>query len=141
AKGPAAAQAPAPSAPSAAARGPAPAPPVELELEEPVDPATAPAAPFDAVPASGEPTPDDGAQGEPILATELAPQDGGAGDAAGARFTAEEAAVLGALERLAAGHHAEPDILKPAQAMAALVRLLVRKGIVSEREFLDELKK
>jgi hypothetical protein len=55
-------------------------------------------------------------------------------------LTFEEVAILDALERLAGGHHAEPDIVKPAQAMAALVRLLIRKRIVTEQEFLDELR-
>ena len=47
--------------------------------------------------------------------------------------------MLAALERLAGGAHAEPEILKPAQAMAALARLLLRKGVITERELLDEL--
>jgi type II secretion system (T2SS) protein E len=136
--------APPPSAPSAAHAAPrvappAPARPVELELEEPVDPSTAAAAPFAA---ASEAAPADASQGEPILATELAPREASGPDAPAATpFTPEEVAILDALERLAAGHHAEPDILKPAQAMAALVRLLVRRRIISEREFLDELRR
>ncbi len=31
--------------------------------------------------------------------------------------------------------------MKPAQAMAAMIRLLLRKRIVTEQEFLDELSK
>ncbi len=50
-------------------------------------------------------------------------------------------AVLDALDRLAGGAHAEPELLRPAQAMAAVIRLLIRRGIVSEREFLDELRR
>jgi hypothetical protein len=54
-------------------------------------------------------------------------------------LTPREAAILAALERLAGGAHAEPELLKPAQAMAALARVLLRKGIVTQRELLDEL--
>ena len=49
--------------------------------------------------------------------------------------------MLEALDRLASGAHAEPEILKPAQAMAAVIRLLIRHGIVTEQEFLDELRR
>jgi hypothetical protein len=56
-------------------------------------------------------------------------------------FTERDRAVLEALDRLAGGAHAEPELLRPAQAMAAIIRLLIRRGIVSEREFLDELRR
>ena len=49
--------------------------------------------------------------------------------------------MLEALDRLAGGAHAEPELLRPAQAMAAIIRLLIRRGIVSEQEFLDELRR
>ncbi|HEY6097839.1 MAG TPA: hypothetical protein VIW03_00320 [Anaeromyxobacter sp.] len=151
--------APAPVAAPLAAAAPAAAPqrgapsggatlrPVDLELEEPVpaDQAGAPAAPapFDVAPAQLAPFPDEVSGSEPILATDLAPEE----DAVEGRsspqrpLTPDETAILDALDRLAGGHHAEPEIVKPAQAMAALVRLLLRKRIVSEQEFLDELKK
>jgi hypothetical protein len=51
----------------------------------------------------------------------------------------EEVGILEALDRLAGGAPAEPDIVKPAQAMAAVIRLLLRRRIVTEREFFDEL--
>jgi hypothetical protein len=54
-------------------------------------------------------------------------------------LTEEERAILDALDRLAGGAPAEPDIVKPAQAMAALVRVLIRRRVIGEREFLDEL--
>jgi hypothetical protein len=73
--------------------------------------------------------------GEPILATDLVPDD----EPGGRPLTAAEIAILDSLDRLASGAHAEPEIVKPAQAMAALVRLLLRKGIIVERELLDEL--
>jgi chorismate mutase len=50
-----------------------------------------------------------------------------------------EAAILESIDRLANGHPAQPDVVKPTQAMAALIRLLIKKGLVSEIEFLDEL--
>jgi hypothetical protein len=122
-------------APAPAARSPGPARRVELELEEPALSAAA----LGATPAEVAPFPAD-VPNEPILATDLAPQDDAEERPPGA-LTPDEVAILDALERLAAGHHAEPDILKPAQAMAALVQLLLRKRIVTEREFLDALKR
>jgi hypothetical protein len=74
--------------------------------------------------------------GEAVLATELAPADG---DPSAPPLSAEELEILDALDRLAGGAPAEPDIVKPAQAMAAMIRVLIRRGYVTEREFLDEL--
>ncbi|GAO05504.1 hypothetical protein PSR1_04418 [Anaeromyxobacter sp. PSR-1] len=54
-------------------------------------------------------------------------------------FTDRERAILAALERLAAGAPAEPEIVKPAQAMAALFRALLKRGLLTERDLLDEL--
>jgi hypothetical protein len=56
-------------------------------------------------------------------------------------LTPRELAILDSLERLAAGQPAQPDVVKPTQAMAALIRLLFKKGIVGELEFLEELTK
>jgi hypothetical protein len=67
------------------------------------------------------------------------PEEGGppaAGPAAEAGLSPREIEILHALERLAGGAHAEPEILRPAQAMAALALLLVRKGILTEQELL-----
>lgn len=78
--------------------------------------------------------------GEPILATALAPADGAAPPRRSASsLTEQEAEILASLDRLAGGGPAEPDIVKPGQAMAALIRVLLRRRILSEREFLDEL--
>ncbi|HEY6002237.1 MAG TPA: hypothetical protein VIV57_05130, partial [Anaeromyxobacter sp.] len=143
---PAPARAPAPpaaQAPSsqpartAAAPVPAAAQPVDLELEEPVEGAAGADAPFDIAPADVAPFPQGVPPSEPILATDLAPEP----LQPSRPLTQEEIAILDALERLADGHHAEPDIVKPAQAMAALVRLLLRKRIIAEQEFLDEFKR
>lgn len=56
-------------------------------------------------------------------------------------LTPREIEILEALDRLAGGGHAEPEIVKPAQAMAAVIRLLLRKRVMTEQEFLDELGK
>jgi len=56
-------------------------------------------------------------------------------------LTPDEQAVLTALERLAAGGHAEPEVLKPTQAIAVLVRMLLDKGIIDQRELLDALRR
>jgi hypothetical protein len=58
-----------------------------------------------------------------------------------AAATPGEQAILDALERLADGGRAEPETLKPTQLMAALARLLLRKGILTERELLDALQR
>jgi hypothetical protein len=82
---------------------------------------------------------------EPILGTlgeELSDEQTVERSAPAAREFADfEIAILESLERLASGAPAEPEIVKPAQAMAAVVRLLLRKQIVTEQEFLDELRR
>jgi hypothetical protein len=72
--------------------------------------------------------------GEPILATDLAP----AGEDPSA-LSPRELALLDALGRMAAGGPVEPELVKPAQAVAALLRLLLRKKIVTEEELAEEL--
>jgi hypothetical protein len=139
-RAPAPAPTPAP-APQPARAAPTPPPAaaqsVDLELEEPVDAGADAAATFDIAPEDVAPFPQGVPPSEPILATDLAPAE----PEASRPLTPEEIAILDALERLADGHHAEPDIVKPAQAMAALVRLLLRKRIIAEQEFLDEFKR
>ncbi len=80
--------------------------------------------------------------GEPILATELAPEeerDPVAAPPADRQLTPRQAALMDALERAARGE--ESGLVKPAQLAAVLARLLVRHGIVSEAEILEELAK
>ena len=80
--------------------------------------------------------------GEPILATELAPEeerDPVAAPPAERQLTPRQAALMDALVRAARGE--ESGLVKPAQLAAVLARLLVRHGIVSEAEILDELAK
>ncbi len=54
---------------------------------------------------------------------------------------AHEHAVLEALDRLAHGEPVAPEVVKPAQMMAALVRLLLQKKVISEEEFLAEFQR
>jgi hypothetical protein len=63
------------------------------------------------------------------------PEDGSAAD-----LSQSERAVLAALAQLAAGGPAQPETLKPTQAIAVLIRLLLRKGVITERELLDALR-
>jgi hypothetical protein len=134
----AAAAAPRPAAPGPQPRAAAPEP-VELELDAPVEPLAELA--FDIAPADVAPFPEGVPPAEPVLASDLAPEDSAGVERASRPLTPDETAILDALERLADGHHAEPDIVKPTQAMAALVRLLLRKRIILKQEFLDELRK
>jgi hypothetical protein len=113
---PAAQASPAAAAPRPAAR-PAPAPP-----------AASPRAPVDL-----ELDPAAASSGPPSAREEPRPPP------ADPAFSPQETAILAALERLARGAHAEPEILRPTHAMAVVVRILLRKGIVSERELLDGL--
>ncbi len=125
-------------APSRAAAAPASRRPVELELEE----RPSSGAPAPAEGDAEELTPlDDGPQNEPILASELAPQEEPDDSESSRELTARELTILESLDRLADGAPAEPDVVKPTQAMAAMIRLLIRKRIVTEQEFLDELSK
>jgi hypothetical protein len=56
-------------------------------------------------------------------------------------LTEEDLSILTAIERLADGLVEEPEIrqVKPAHMVAALVRLLIRKGVIKENDFLSEL--
>ncbi len=56
-------------------------------------------------------------------------------------LTERELAVIDALESAAPDEESEPAVVKPVQAMAALVRLMLRKKIISEQELLEELTK
>lgn len=56
-------------------------------------------------------------------------------------FSEEDLAILENLERMA--HGEEPTLesakVRPAQMVASLIRLLMRKGVIAETEFLEEL--
>ncbi|MGA9522686.1 MAG: hypothetical protein WBV82_14560 [Myxococcaceae bacterium] len=56
-------------------------------------------------------------------------------------FSEEDLKILENIERIADGGESDPDSsrVKPEQMVASLVRLLLRKGVIQEDEFLDEL--
>ncbi len=59
--------------------------------------------------------------------------------AAGRSSTGRELEVLEAIDQLAHGEPAVPELVKPSQLAAALLRLLVRKKVVTFEELLEEL--
>ncbi len=52
-----------------------------------------------------------------------------------------ELRLLEVLDRMAEGEPVAPEVVKPAQMAAALIRLLIRKGVVTETEFLEEFRR
>ena len=102
--------------------------------------------PAAAASAKPPPPPADGAGGKPRVPVVLF---GGA--AQGARpsvqltptpqFSDEDLAVLDDIERISRGEEASLDTekVKPARMVASLIRLLIRKGLIQEGEFLEEL--
>jgi type IV pilus assembly protein PilB len=54
-------------------------------------------------------------------------------------LTPKEVVILDALDRLAAGQDEVPLPVKPSQVAAALLRILLRRKLVSQQELLDEL--
>ncbi len=127
-----AAAAPAPPG-IASARGPVPGAPAPRPATAPARP-VAPLAPLASSP--------EDVLGEPILATDLAPiedDEPSEGSSSESRLTPRQSAMLDALERAARGE--ESGLVKPAHLAAVLARLLLRRGIVSEQELLEELTK
>ncbi|WP_426753068.1 hypothetical protein [Myxococcus sp. Y35] len=57
------------------------------------------------------------------------------------QFSDEDLAVLDDIERISRGEDAALDTekVKPARMVASLIRLLIRKGVIQEAEFLEEL--
>jgi hypothetical protein len=143
---------PTPAAPARAApRGPATPPPPPVELPPPppggdvlddllgMESAARPPTP--------PPVPDgDGAGGKPRVPVVMF---GGAAQGAkpavaltpAPQFSEEDLAVLDDIERIARGEEAALDTekVKPARMVASLIRLLIRKGLIQEGEFLEEL--
>ncbi len=65
---------------------------------------------------------------------------GEAGAQAGQReLTPEESLILDTLGKMASGDDAVPTVVRPAQLLAALIRLMMRKELITEQELLDEL--
>ncbi len=138
---------PAPAAPPAPARSPAPraAPARPAPAAKPAPPAAAPPpAPAAAYALELEEKTGDAPifePGEPMELSQLQEEEMVEGRLPSRDLTEHELAILDSLDKLASGAPAQPDVVKPAQAMAAMIRLLIRKRIVSELEFLDELSK
>ncbi|HET6438753.1 MAG TPA: hypothetical protein VFG59_11860 [Anaeromyxobacter sp.] len=131
---------PAPTAARPAARpaaGPVQAAATHLELPSPDALREARARRAPTPPPSAEPEPLVDLEAELIAEAEAVPP---AASGAGA-LTEGEKRVLDAVERLAEGGHAQPELLKPTQAIAVLIRILLRKGLITERELLDALGK
>ena len=115
----------APAPPARAAPPPAPAPPATA----PAPPATAPApAPL----ADGELLPVDLLAAEEEMVEGRIPM---------RELSARDLAVLDALERMARGEEVPASPVPPGRLAAVLLRLLVRKRLLSEDELLDELSK
>ncbi len=100
--------------------GPAPAPPLAQAAPVPSGPARPPSHPV--------PVPDVVLEEEAVEGRiQLRP------------LTPKEIVVLDALERLAAGQDEVPLPVKPSQVAAALLRIMLRRKIVTQQELLDEL--
>ncbi|MFL5261883.1 MAG: hypothetical protein ACJ79L_05710, partial [Anaeromyxobacteraceae bacterium] len=102
------------------------------------------AGPPAAAPPAAEDETGDLALGEPILATDLLVDvDDGPFEAAPVEATPapppQTSPLLAALERLARGE--ELPSLGAARLAGALARILVRRGVVTESELLDELRR
>jgi hypothetical protein len=153
--------APIPSAAPAARPAPAAAPgPRPLATPVPSRPAAAPVAVPAAGPAPGDllgaiprggfasnaeepleelsPAPLD--EGEPILATDLAPEEEMVEGRVPIReLSPRDLAILDALERMASGASDPASAAWPTRVAAVLLRLLLKKRLVTEQELLDEL--
>jgi len=57
------------------------------------------------------------------------------------QFSDDDLAILDDIERMSQGQNATLDTekVKPARMVASLIRLLIRKGVIQESEFLEEL--
>jgi hypothetical protein len=57
------------------------------------------------------------------------------------QFSEDDLAILDDIERMSQGQDASLDTekVKPARMVASLIRLLIRKGVIQESEFLEEL--
>jgi hypothetical protein len=124
---------------SAAPAAPAQRPrPVELDLELPsLDALSEARARRAEAPAASPPALADDPEEELTPLPDDAHAPGHAGPPT--RGTGDQA-ILDAIDRLAGGGHAELELLKPTQAIAVLIRLLIRKGLIGERELLEGLR-
>jgi len=138
---------PAPPAPAPGAAPPQPAagdapPAAGRPVEEPAEKSGTLELPLDAeIPPE---TAGDDLWSQGPLQARAAPPEAAAATAAepAAPGSAErEVEILGAIDELAHGQAVAPELVKPSQLAAALVRLLIRKKLISFEEFLDEFGK
>jgi hypothetical protein len=59
----------------------------------------------------------------------------------GAPFTEGELQIFDTLEARVAGGTEPPQVIKPGQLVSALIRLMIRKGLLAEAELIEELQK
>ncbi|HEX4622220.1 MAG TPA: hypothetical protein VH208_11695, partial [Myxococcaceae bacterium] len=114
-------------------------PPTDAELKEVAEESPPAVALFDAAAKLPLPEPDQAASPEPAAPVAVAAP---ASKANGKiEFSDSDLDVLEALEHLAAGEApaVESEKVKPPQMVASLIRLLIRKGVIDELEFLEEL--
>lgn len=134
-------------APPAAAPNPTPLPqfiqPQEEERREPTTP-RAEVTMFQPPPEAPKPPPpaaqaESDAVGTTLMVQRSPPQ----GSLTPREFSVDEVKILEQIEKLAAGESVvtESEKVKPERMVAALVRLLMKKGMIQELEFLDELAK
>ncbi|HSM92885.1 MAG TPA: hypothetical protein VLT47_08330 [Anaeromyxobacteraceae bacterium] len=137
-------RAPSPGSEPAAARRPAAS--ADLQLED---------QPTGSLPIEGELIPEEtteelqpiplepegAAQGGPAWGPAASSSPPGKGTATALRHehTSEESLILAALDKMAAGDDAVPTVVRPTQLVAAVVRLMIRKQLITEQELLDEL--
>jgi hypothetical protein len=78
--------------------------------------------------------------GEPVPADLLAPEEEMVeGKVPIRELSTQDVSILDALDRLGSGIEDPASPIKPAQLAAAILRLLLRKRIITEAELLDEL--
>jgi hypothetical protein len=110
-----------------------PARAIALDVPPPLPGGPSPFAPSQPPPAEPDPL------GEPILATDLAPEDEGPFEGPSAPGDARAAAALAdAIDRAGRG---EELGVRPVQLLAALIKVLVRRGLVSPAELVEELER
>jgi hypothetical protein len=78
-------------------------------------------------------------QGEATWDPAAEPAEEGGAQVDQRELTPEEALVLDALDKMVAGDDAVPTVVRPAQLLAALMRLMMRKQLITEQELLDEI--
>lgn len=131
--------------PPAAARAPRSPPEIQLEDQKTESYSLQTEQPFDDLTAELQPLPPDPEaplDPEALYESPVEPapeEEWVEGPVRQRELTAEEAEILEALGRMAGGDDATATMVRPAQLLAALIRLLMRKQLITEQELLDEI--